>query len=63
MPQKVLEELAVKRLKVAAVIVGAYGDGEWVLHDLWQCAVDHVWELPWYEPDRRSAAQEAANAA
>jgi len=63
MPQKVLVEVGMKRLKVAEVIAGAYGDEEWVLHDLWQCAVDHVWALPWYKPDRRSAAQEVANAA
>ena len=63
MPDNVLIEVGMRRLKVAEVIAGAYGDEEWVLHDLWQCALDHVWALPWYRPDRSSAAQEAANAA
>jgi len=63
MPNKVLKEISVKRLRVAEVIAATYGDEEWALHDLWQCAVDHVWALPWYTLNRRSAAQEAANAA
>jgi len=63
MPNKVLREIAVRSLEVAEAIAGTHGEEEWVLHDQWQCAADHVWALTCYEPDRVGVAKNAANAA
>ena len=62
MPKEVLKLVSERRLEVAEVTAGAFGDEEWVLHDLWQCAADYVWELDNYE-EEEAAATKAANAA
>ena len=61
--KKVLEAVSGRRPDVAKITAGAFGDEEWVLHDLWQCAADHVWELHIYSSEREAAVTQAANAA
>ena len=63
MPKDVLQAVSVGRLEVAEITAGAFGDEEWVLHDLWRCAADYVWELDIYADGREAAATKAANAA
>ncbi len=63
MPKEVLEAFSDRRREVVEVTAGAFGDEEWVLHDVWQCAADHVWELGVYADEREAAAAKAANEA
>ena len=62
MPDEVLEAVSEWRLEVAEMTAGAFGDEEWVLHDLWQCAADRVWELQNIYVDERKAAVTCAKA-
>ena len=62
MSKEVLRVVSERRLEVAEVTAGAFGDEGWVLHNLWQCAADHVWDLP-LQKERDEAATNAASAA
>ena len=65
MPKEVLQAVGKRRLEVAEIAAGEFGDEEWVLHDLLQCAADHVWELHIYFDDDEweAAATRAADTA
>ena len=63
MSKEVLEAVSERRLEIATTTAEEFGDEEWVLHDLWQCAADHVWELDIYAEEREAAATKAEKAA
>ena len=63
MPKEVLYVVSVGHLEVAEITAAAFGDEDWGLHDLWQCAADHLFNS-WCDQDKRIVvATKAANAA
>jgi len=58
-PKDILQQVALRRLKVAEIASEAFGIVDWVVHNLWQSAADGIFD----GCERTVTAHKAANAA